>query len=571
MEDSKTKHITDSSTSGMPRYRKLRRRSIMVTALVALIPLTALMVISYFHDTRAYQSESQYSVSRALLQAKKNIEIIVSERKSLLSLILQENSYQSLCSSSKLKSVLNNMNASFGGFVDLGIIDTNGIQINYVGPYDLEGKSYEEQDWLHEVLVRGIYVSNVFMGYRKLPHFVIAFKHELDVGKYFVLRATLDMKLLNEQIYSLKLDSKTDIFIINNQKVLQTPSLLFGDLLDTADIDIPERVHFQEVIREFNLGGNWVTAGSSFIKDTPFILMVIHRHDPPLYYWISRQSGQIWFFILSSVLILIVIFYGANQTVKRLRELDIRKAKVFHDIEYTNKMATIGRMAAGVAHEINNPLAIINEKAGLLEDIINHSDNFPHREKIHGLVNSITGSVDRCSKVTRRLLGFSKKMEDSREVIILGELIREVAGFMTSEINHRNIHVLYKIAADIPTLESDRGQLQQIFLNILSNAVAAVDNGGRIDIAITQINQDSVAVDITDDGVGISEDSLEHIFEPFYSTKGEFGTGLGLSITQDMVQKLGGRIEVSSEVGVGTTFRIILPHVQRKIKIKSDF
>jgi two-component system NtrC family sensor kinase len=317
MEDSGTKHIADFSTAGMPRYRKLRRRSIIITALVALIPLTAMMIINYFHDTEAYQSESQYSVSRALLQAKKNIEIVVSERKSLLSLILQENSYQALCGSSKLQSVLNNMNASFGGFVDLGIIDTNGIQINYVGPYDLEGKSYKEQDWLHEVLVRGIYVSNVFMGYRKLPHFVIASKHELDIGKYFVLRATLDMKLLNEQIYSLKLDSKTDI------------SLLFGDILDTADIDLPERVHFQEVIREFKLGNNWVTAGSSFIKDTPFILMVMHRHDPPLYYWISTQSGQIWFFILSSALILIAIFYGANQTIKRLRELISEKPKFF--------------------------------------------------------------------------------------------------------------------------------------------------------------------------------------------------------------------------------------------------
>jgi two-component system NtrC family sensor kinase len=234
-------------------------------------------------------------------------------------------------------------------------------------------------------------------------------------------------------------------------------------------------------------------------------------------------------------------------------------------------MATIGRMAAGVAHEINNPLAIINEKAGLLDDIINHTDNFPSREKIHGLVSSITGSVDRCSKVTRRLLGFSKKMEDSREVINLGDLIREVVSFMTSEISHRNIRVDYKIAPDIPSIEGDRGQLQQVFLNILSNAVAAVDNGGRIDIAIAQFDSELVTIDITDDGVGISKDSLEHIFEPFYSTKGEFGTGLGLSITQDMIQKLGGRIEVSSEVGIGTTFRIILPHVQRKIKIKSDF
>jgi signal transduction histidine kinase len=112
---------------------------------------------------------------------------------------------------------------------------------------------------------------------------------------------------------------------------------------------------------------------------------------------------------------------------------------------------------------------------------------------------------------------------------------------------------------DLPTIESDRGQLQQVFLNILSNAIAAVDDGGRIDISAKLEDEDTVAITIADNGPGIPEEHLKRIFEPFFSTKAEYGTGLGLSITFGLVEKLGGRIDVQSEVGHGASFTVRLP------------
>jgi len=111
----------------------------------------------------------------------------------------------------------------------------------------------------------------------------------------------------------------------------------------------------------------------------------------------------------------------------------------------------------------------------------------------------------------------------------------------------------------ISAIESDRGQLQQVFLNIVNNAFAAVDDGGRIEISIQNYNDNRIAVSFRDNGAGISEENLKHIFEPFFSTKGELGTGLGLSITNDIVEKLGGHINVESKVGEGTSFTIDLP------------
>ncbi|MCK4774669.1 MAG: two-component sensor histidine kinase, partial [Candidatus Krumholzibacteria bacterium] len=266
-----------------------------------------------------------------------------------------------------------------------------------------------------------------------------------------------------------------------------------------------------------------------------------------------------WFLLVSSALILTVVVYGANQMTRQLRDADRRRVQVLHDMEYTNKMATIGRMSGGVAHEINNPMAIINEKAGLMKDMIGFSEDFPQRERMLGLIESILQSVDRCSRVTHRLLGFSRRIEVHKEQVDLKKLLEEVVGFQRTEMTHRNIEINYDIEDNLPQIESERSQLQQVFLNIISNAIAAIGDGGRIDISGAGRADGSVVIAITDSGVGISEENLEHIFEPFFSTKGKFGTGLGLSITRNIVEKLGGEIHVHSVPGKGARFTVMLP------------
>jgi len=543
----------------LPRYRKLKRLSIIITSLVALVPLMIMTFLNYYQDQDAYHAETQYTISRILSNTQKTLEFAIKERRSALSLMIHERSYENLSTQEGLKSALNNLKGSFGGFIDLGLIESNGIQTYYVGPYDLKNKNYEEQSWFQEILVREVYVSDVFMGHRNIPHFVIAFKHEKVNGDFYVIRTTIDMELLYRLIYSLDLDKNTDAFIVNREGILQTPSSFYGNILEKVVINVPEHFRTKEVIDEYYERGSWLTSGYAFIENSPFILMVIKQRENPFLHWFYRRTGLIWFLMLSTGLILAAMIYGSTHTVKRLRELDKRRAKMLHNIEYTNKMATIGRLAAGVAHEINNPLAIINEKAGLLKDLVQYTENFNQKDKVMNLASSITNSVDRCSKVTHRLLGFAKRMEDNIEVIDLKNLLQEVVGFQNSEINHRNLKVNFDIADDLPAIESDRGHLQQVFLNIINNALAAVDDGGIIHISVTTCADSQIAVSITDNGSGIAEENLQHIFEPFYSTKGRFGTGLGLSITRDIIEKLGGTIEVQSVLEEGTRFIVILP------------
>jgi two-component system NtrC family sensor kinase len=168
-------------------------------------------------------------------------------------------------------------------------------------------------------------------------------------------------------------------------------------------------------------------------------------------------------------------------------------------------------------------------------------------------------SVDRCSRITHRLLGFAKHMDVQQQWLDILDLLKQVMGFLEQEAIYRNLQVEFDVEEDLPPLFSDRGQLQQVFLNILNNAFAAVKDGGRIVIAAKRHNDEELAVSMTDNGHGIPDKDLHYIFEPFFSTKGVAGTGLGLSITYGIVQKLGGRIEVESKEGEGTTFTVILP------------
>jgi two-component system, NtrC family, sensor kinase len=246
--------------------------------------------------------------------------------------------------------------------------------------------------------------------------------------------------------------------------------------------------------------------------------------------------------------------------VNRLKESDERREAAYRQVEHTQKLSSIGRLAAGVAHEINNPLAIISEKAGLITDLMELKPDFPDKERFGGVVAAILKSVERCRAITHRLLGFARRMEVQVEVLDLNDVVSDVLGFLEKEALYRNVQVSSQLARDLPRISSDRGQLQQVFLNIVNNALAAVEDGGSVSVTTFERDVDTVAVSIQDNGTGMSEETLKHIFEPFFTTKkGSAGTGLGLSITYGIVKKLGGDIDVHSKQGVGSTFTVYLP------------
>jgi two-component system, NtrC family, sensor kinase len=234
-------------------------------------------------------------------------------------------------------------------------------------------------------------------------------------------------------------------------------------------------------------------------------------------------------------------------------------------------MASIGRLAAGVAHEINNPLAIINEKAGLMKDLFTFKKEYQKNQVLMGLLDSILGSVTRCGKITKRLLGFARHMDVSVQTVNIEEVIREVLGFLNKEAEYRSIRISIEVAENLPNMDTDAGRLQQVILNIINNAFAAMENNGNLRVKVVMEGEKDILLTISDDGCGIPETDIKRVFEPFFSTKtGKGGTGLGLSITYGLIEQLGGTINVKSELNRGTTFTITLPITIKEKEMKNS-
>jgi len=541
-------------------FRRMWKRAAFLTAGVAIVPLILLTAIDYHVTQKSIESENLLRTSRLVSNTRRSIFYFFEERKGALKFIAEENSFGSLCNPANLEEILKNLKNSFGGFTDLGIIDPLGIQRCYVGPYELTGKDYSHQEWYREVLARGTYISDAFYGFRNEPHLVIALKRVLPNGIFFVLRATLDTKKFNDLLSGIEMEGQADAFIVNREGILQTPSLYHGKLLRKMAMAVPQYAPRTRVFETENPKEGRFVIGYKYITETPFILMVVQHKTELMRPWQKTRMQLIVFLFLSVVIILAVVVGTATYLVNRIYLADQRRITMLHQVEYANKMASVGRLAAGVAHEINNPLAIINEKAGLIKDLITFRKEYEGDEKLQGLVDSILSSVDRAGAITKRLLGFSRQTEVSIRPLQVKEVIEEVLGFLVKEAEYRSIAISIEAVDEIPQIESDRGKLQEIFLNLINNAFAALNDGGNLTIGFAPAGSNKITISITDDGCGISPADLKKIFEPFFSTKTQSGgTGLGLSITYKLVQEIGGTIEVKSRPGEGTTFTIVLP------------
>jgi two-component system NtrC family sensor kinase len=246
--------------------------------------------------------------------------------------------------------------------------------------------------------------------------------------------------------------------------------------------------------------------------------------------------------------------------VNKMFQADREKAKTMAMAEQSCQLASIGQLAAGVAHEINNPLALINETAGYVKDLFAIEERYRDDPDLLENIDAIIDAVERCGTITRQLLSFARRFDLHTQSIDLKDIVGDVINFHKKEAEYRNIAIHVDIDPALPLIETDRGKLQQIVLNLVNNAFQAISNGCFLNVRAEMAGDEHIRLTIQDNGCGISETHLQKVFEPFFTTKKEGqGTGLGLSITYGLVQKLHGNITVDSKEGQGTTFTITLP------------
>ncbi|MBN1586805.1 MAG: GAF domain-containing protein [Candidatus Omnitrophica bacterium] len=245
--------------------------------------------------------------------------------------------------------------------------------------------------------------------------------------------------------------------------------------------------------------------------------------------------------------------------------LAVENALFFQEIESTHaqlfqseKLATVGQLASGMAHEIRNPLAIISVKAQALR----MQNELPPLGELMTVMTDIEGQCQRASDIIRRLLQFSK-VQKGNDIIDINHAVEETIAMVNHQISLDNIEIGLKLSDETPRVVGNLNELQEVFLNLMINAAQAMGNkGGKIALS-TDVDKEMVEIKVADTGPGISEENLRHLFDPFFTTKDE-GTGLGLYVVHRVVEKHVGHIWAASEVGKGTTFVVRLPLATEK-------
>ncbi|MCX5876469.1 MAG: ATP-binding protein [Deltaproteobacteria bacterium] len=528
------------------RYRCMRNSLLIVMLAITLIPLSITSGLNFIQYQQLLREDSQANARWNAESARATISAYLEKLEAAITVVIDSYAFEDLSDSKKLEQIFRQLKKEHQGLVDLSVVGPDGIQSAYVGPYgDLVGKDYSDSLWFHKALTRRMYVSEVFTGFRNVPHFVVAAsKKDPYSEQYWVLRASIDTETLDRFLALADTEALEDIFLINDSGKLQSASRYHGGAIEEMRGD---STFYRAVSR---------------IQNTPWLLVLDQQGAEARKIWHSFKARLLLTLSLCFLASGGMVVWLSRFLAGKFREADETRDAILSETEHSNKLASIGRLAAGVAHEINNPLAIIGEKAGLMQDLVGLDKDFRHREKFLDQLGSLQNAVVRARTITHRLLGFARRMETSLTLVQLNEILQEVLSFLEKDAAYRNIHVILQLQENLPVIRADHGQLQQVFLNVINNAIDAIRSDGEIHITSRRENNKTVMVAISDTGPGIAPDVLKNIFEPFFTTKGneeKQGTGLGLSITYGLVQKMGGKIEVSSEVGVGTTFIITFP------------
>ena len=561
------------------RYARLRKLILATMILVPAIPFYIVMGIGYYTFTTSIENSTMGSMRRIVEDHRQMIDTFLKERKSDLEWVAESYTFDNLADPVYLYEVLNLLQNKSAAFVDLGVFNEEGIHVGYQGPYKLVGKDYGAEAWFKEVMKQGYYISDIFLGYRRVPHFIVAITRE-EPGRKWVLRSTIDTQVFTHLVEGVRIGKTGEAYILNEKGILQTQRRSGGNLMDRDADDVigPSRHEGTESFLKKNRKGEEFLYATTWLQDKKWLL-VVRREESDAFRDVRSATSLIVFInAVVGIGIIIAAFYLTNSIVRRMEEIDTEKEHLGQQLVRASRLAELGEMAAGFAHEINNPLQILTSEQALVDTIFGEmiqKGGLKESQDLADLKDSmdqIKLQIGRCAKITQAILKFGRKSEPVCKDIDLAAFIPEATSMIAKKASVNGIMVREEIPDQPLIVRGDPSLLQQVLLNLYNNAMDAIlerhgTEGGEMVVASGPEEDGKVKISVTDNGMGISPENLKKIFSPFFTTKpvGK-GTGLGLSVCYGIVDSMGGIMEVTSQRGVGTTFTMRFPAPPKKEK-----
>jgi two-component system NtrC family sensor kinase len=556
-------------------YRSLIRNMVLAIIIVSMVPMSLVSSTLYLQFRKSYHAKVSDHLRELVQKHKQNIDNYLQERLTDIRLMTARYGYERLKEEDLLQQNLDLLKEEYEkAFVDLGVVDGQGHQKAYVGPFKLADAYYGDAEWFKDVSQKDYVISDVFLGLRGLPHFIVAVRSGMD-DRRWVLRATIDFVAFNALVQNIRIGETGFAYILNRKGKFQTTPLTqpfppavidIGDPQELWKRMVSEGGDVQVFLRKDRTGQEYIYAEAP-LKNGEWLLIYQQRASDAFADLNRSFAIATLIMALGAAAVIIMALALSRRMVTRIAEADEEKHLMDEKVIETGKLASIGELASGVAHEINNPVAIMVEEAGWIGDLLEEEEFQASKniEELRRALAQIRTQGKRCKEITRKLLSFARKTSLAVQDIQVNEMIEEILGISAQRAKYAMVEITTRLQEGLPSVRVSLSELQQVLLNLINNALDAMEKkGGKLTLS-TRAEDGFVVVEVADTGVGIPAANLNRIFDPFFTTKAVGkGTGLGLSICYGIIENMGGRIEVQSTVDVGTAISVYIPSLQKE-------
>jgi two-component system, NtrC family, sensor kinase len=557
----KRQSIRDHKQRREDYFKRLKLKLAVGLLTAFMLPYAAFFAYFQFQFSSTLKNTAKLNLEALSNSQKNTLDLFLQERVVTLFSLFHGSEFSLSPSNDKMESCLESLKQASDAFIDVGFINAGGIQTAYAGPFpDLRGKDYSYEPWFSLLLKqKKIYhIGDVYPGAENKPYFTIAVRQMIE-GVPYVMRSTLDPDKLHQFLKSLSQGKGVEPALINKDGVYQIVDPQRGEWLGLSGYMPP--TDELSGVNEIRTDGDSLLVGHAWLKEAPWALLL----RQPLSVAHAAMYRSRWIMTISLGIIFFSIAIGiwfANSRLIGWSQASAEKSdELRHQLFHASKLAAVGELATGVAHEINNPLAVIVASGGVIRDLFDPEFNLnPSAENVLKEVDIIESAAFRARTITRQLLDFGRKNEPRLSPCNVNQILDDVmAGLKEREFEIADIKIVRDYETGIPEILLDSDKIKQVFLNLINNAGDAISGSGTITISTRRIDN-TIQVMVKDTGAGVSPEHLSHIFNPFFTTKevGK-GTGLGLSVSLNIIESLGGEINVKSTPGVGSEFIVSLP------------